>query len=86
TAMHELWQSLGTSLKPYQPLNSGQLSLALNSGEKLPWLSSDGIQILGGVGYMEDYPQERRYRDAKQCEFLLGHPQAKNFQQWKAAQ
>lgn len=84
-AMYELWQSIGQSLKPYQPLNAGQLSLMLNSGEKLPWLSSDGIQILGGVGYMEDYPQERRYRDAKQCEFLLGHPQAKNLSQWKMA-
>lgn len=42
------------------------------SANVLPWLTSDGIQLLGGVGYMEDYPQERRYRDAKQCEFYWG--------------
>lgn len=82
SVIYELWQSIGRTLEPYRPLTDGQLSLTLNTAEKLPWLASDGIQILGGIGYMEDFPQERRYRDAKQCEFLLGHPQAKSFDQW----
>lgn len=82
--MDEVWRSLAQGLTPYQALSAGQQGLAINGGEKLPWLTSDGIQILGGVGYMEDYPQERRYRDAKQCEFLLGHPQARTFAMWEA--
>lgn len=33
---------------------------------------NDGVQILGGNGYMKDYPQEKRYRDARQVQALLG--------------
>lgn len=33
-----------------------------------------GVQVLGGYGYMEDYEQERRMRDARQLCSLLGHP------------
>lgn len=32
----------------------------------------DGIQILGGYGYMKDYGQEKRYRDARMAQALLG--------------
>lgn len=35
-------------------------------------LTTDGIQVLGGNGYMEDYGQEKRFRDAKQVQALLG--------------
>ncbi|MEW6553886.1 MAG: acyl-CoA dehydrogenase family protein [Actinomycetota bacterium] len=34
--------------------------------------TTDGIQALGGYGYMKDYPQEKRFRDAKQIQSLLG--------------
>ncbi|OFW55492.1 MAG: hypothetical protein A2V52_03915 [Actinobacteria bacterium RBG_19FT_COMBO_54_7] len=34
--------------------------------------TTDGIQLLGGNGYMEDYGQEKRFRDAKQIQSLLG--------------
>ena len=34
--------------------------------------TTDGIQLLGGNGYMKDYGQEKRYRDAKQVQALLG--------------
>jgi alkylation response protein AidB-like acyl-CoA dehydrogenase len=33
---------------------------------------NDGIQILGGYGYMKDYGQEKRYRDARMVQALLG--------------
>lgn len=36
-------------------------------------LVSDGIQALGGVGYMKDFGQEKRFRDAGQIQALLGH-------------
>ncbi len=35
-------------------------------------LTTDGIQVLGGNGYMKDYGQEKRFRDAKQIQALLG--------------
>lgn len=34
--------------------------------------TTDGVQLLGGYGYMEEYGQERRMRDAKQAQCLLG--------------
>jgi alkylation response protein AidB-like acyl-CoA dehydrogenase len=33
---------------------------------------NDGVQLLGGNGYMKDYGQEKRYRDARQVQALLG--------------
>lgn len=33
---------------------------------------TDGVQALGGNGYMKDYGQEKRYRDARQVQALLG--------------
>jgi alkylation response protein AidB-like acyl-CoA dehydrogenase len=35
-------------------------------------MTSDGIQVLGGYGYMKDYGQEKRFRDARQIKTLLG--------------
>ncbi len=34
--------------------------------------TTDGIQMLGGYGYMKDYGQEKRFRDAKQIQSLMG--------------
>ncbi len=35
-------------------------------------VASEGVQILGGNGYMQDYGQEKRYRDAKHIQAYLG--------------
>ncbi len=35
-------------------------------------LTTDGIQVLGGVGYMKDFGQEKRFRDARHIQSLLG--------------
>jgi alkylation response protein AidB-like acyl-CoA dehydrogenase len=35
-------------------------------------VTTDGIQALGGYGYMQDYGQEKRFRDAKHVQSLLG--------------
>lgn len=35
-------------------------------------ITTDGIQVLGGYGYMKDYGQEKRFRDAKQAQALMG--------------
>jgi alkylation response protein AidB-like acyl-CoA dehydrogenase len=34
--------------------------------------TTDGVQVLGGYGYMKDYGQERRMRDAKQLQSIFG--------------
>jgi len=36
-----------------------------------------GVQLFGGAGYTKDYPQEKRYRDARQVQTLLGAPAVK---------
>ena len=35
-------------------------------------LTTDGIQVMGGVGYMKDFGQEKRYRDAKHIQAVFG--------------
>ena len=35
-------------------------------------LTTDGIQAMGGVGYMKDFGQEKRYRDAKHIQAVFG--------------
>jgi len=35
-------------------------------------VTTDGVQVLGGVGYMKDFGQEKRFRDAKQIQALMG--------------
>ena len=35
-------------------------------------VAADGIQLLGGNGYMADYHQEKRFRDAVQAQSFLG--------------
>jgi alkylation response protein AidB-like acyl-CoA dehydrogenase len=45
---------------------------ALFAGAASVELTDDGIQVLGGNGYMEDYGQEKRFRDAAQIRSLMG--------------
>lgn len=36
-------------------------------------LTTDGIQAMGGVGYMKDFGQEKRFRDSGQIQAFLGN-------------
>ncbi len=45
---------------------------ALHLGELANRVTADGVQVFGGNGYTKDYPQEKRMRDAKQVQCLLG--------------
>ncbi|MGO9214860.1 MAG: acyl-CoA dehydrogenase family protein [Syntrophales bacterium] len=47
-------------------------SAALHIQDVACHVTSDGIQVLGGYGYMKDYSQEKRFRDAQQMKTLLG--------------
>lgn len=49
-----------------------RISASLMAFESACDVTSDGIQILGGYGYMEDYSQEKRYRDAQHLQAIFG--------------
>jgi len=51
---------------------SGVLAASLHVHELACEAVGDGIQILGGYGYMKDNGQEKRYRDARMVQALLG--------------
>jgi alkylation response protein AidB-like acyl-CoA dehydrogenase len=36
------------------------------------WATSQAVQIFGGYGYIQDYPVERHFRDAKITELYEG--------------
>jgi alkylation response protein AidB-like acyl-CoA dehydrogenase len=52
----------------------GQISIAssLHVHDLACEVVTDGVQLLGGNGFMKDYGQEKRYRDARQVQALLG--------------
>ncbi|NBS08818.1 MAG: isovaleryl-CoA dehydrogenase [Betaproteobacteria bacterium] len=47
-------------------------SVILWCAEKATWMASEGIQLLGGNGYINDYPMGRLWRDAKLYEIGAG--------------
>jgi len=44
----------------------------LYASELAEWVCSKAIQIHGGYGYLEDYPVERHYRDARVTQIYEG--------------
>jgi hypothetical protein len=37
------------------------------AGEVATWVSERAVQILGGYGFIKEYPVEKYYRDVKLC-------------------
>ncbi len=54
--------------RPWPVSDAGLILLT----EQAARATTDGVQVLGGYGYMEDYGQEKRMRDAKQIEGFFG--------------
>jgi alkylation response protein AidB-like acyl-CoA dehydrogenase len=48
------------------------IALFISARDGVARAVQDGVQLLGGYGYMEDYGQERCMRDAKQAQMMLG--------------
>lgn len=44
----------------------------LVASEAAEWVCSEAIQVLGGYGYLTDFPVERLYRDARVCRIYEG--------------
>jgi isovaleryl-CoA dehydrogenase len=53
-------------------LRKDAASAILYSAEKATWIAGEAIQALGGVGYTNDYPAGRLWRDAKLYEIGAG--------------
>lgn len=52
--------------------NNPAVAAAIHISELACGATSEGVQLLGGNGYMKDYGQEKRIRDARQARSLLG--------------
>ncbi|MHB8293906.1 MAG: acyl-CoA dehydrogenase family protein [Acidimicrobiales bacterium] len=49
-----------------KPFTSGEGSMSkMFAGETAVWVTEQAIQVLGGYGYVRDYPVERWHRDSK---------------------
>lgn len=51
---------------------SKALAAAIHVQEAAVRVTTDGVQALGGVGYMQDFGQEKRFRDAKHIQACFG--------------
>lgn len=62
-----------SAVENHQPQwNLSSRAAALHLSELACKLTTDGIQAMGGNGYMKDYGQEKRFRDAKHVQAFLG--------------
>lgn len=48
------------------------LAAAIHVQQAAVQVTTDGVQALGGVGYMQDFGQEKRFRDAKHIQACFG--------------
>jgi alkylation response protein AidB-like acyl-CoA dehydrogenase len=77
------WRDACAAFQTEKALTAGHAAAFIACTQELPRLASDGIQLLGGNGYMEDYGQERLFRDAKQLELVLGRPVSLMLAAWE---
>ena len=67
-------QAVDTRSKGWQ---QAALAAAVQVGAMACETTTDGIQVMGGVGYTKEFGQEKRFRDARHIQALLGMPQMK---------
>jgi isovaleryl-CoA dehydrogenase len=53
-------------------LRKDAAGVILYSAEKSTWMAGEAIQVLGGNGYVNEYPTGRLWRDAKLYEIGAG--------------
>lgn len=73
-----LKELLNHSEKDYPHFLSDSALILLT--EQTSKATTDGVQILGGYGYIQDYGQEKRMRDAKQIQLIFGSVPFKRLQ------
>lgn len=62
----------GARLRPWPHHPPDAAGAILYAAEKATWLTGQAIQILGGNGYINEYPTGRLWRDAKLYEIGAG--------------
>jgi acyl-CoA dehydrogenase len=70
-----VWRAawMGRAGKPFE---NGEGSMSkLKAGRVAVWTTERAIQILGGYGYVREYPVERWHRDAKIYDIFEGTEQ-----------
>jgi len=68
-AVAQSTQAVDSGAKGWQ---QASLAAAVQVGAMACETTTDGIQVMGGVGYMKDFGQEKRFRDARHIQALLG--------------
>jgi alkylation response protein AidB-like acyl-CoA dehydrogenase len=72
TASRALLHAAAAAKDRGQPITQFAAMSKLFASESAMWVTTQAIQILGGYGYMKDYPVERLFRDAKATEIYEG--------------
>jgi alkylation response protein AidB-like acyl-CoA dehydrogenase len=72
TAARALLHAAAAAKDRGQPVTQFSAMSKLFASETAMWVTTEAIQILGGYGYMKDYPVERLFRDAKATEIYEG--------------
>ncbi|HKT09303.1 MAG TPA: acyl-CoA dehydrogenase family protein [Gemmatimonadaceae bacterium] len=72
TAARALLYAAASAKDRGEPITQFSSMSKLMASETAMWVTTQAIQILGGYGYVRDYPVERLFRDAKVTEIYEG--------------
>ena len=72
TAARALLYAAAAAKDRGEPITQFSSMSKLMASETAMWVTTQAIQILGGYGYVRDYPFERLFRDAKVTEIYEG--------------
>lgn len=72
TATRALLHATARAKDAGQPITQYGAMCKLLASETAMWVTTNAIQVLGGYGYVSDYPVERLFRDAKVTEIYEG--------------
>ena len=72
TAARALLYAAASAKDRGEPITQFSSMSKLLASETAMWVTTQAIQILGGYGYVRDYPVERLFRDAKVTEIYEG--------------
>lgn len=72
TAARALLYAAAAAKDRGEPITQFSSMSKLMASETAMWVTTQAIQILGGYGYVRDYPVERLFRDAKVTEIYEG--------------
>ena len=69
---HNALMNVARQLDNKLPLNGAGSAVKIYASQTASWVASKSIEVLGGYGYMHDYPVEKLMRDAKIFEIFEG--------------